>query len=105
MELLNIFAMIGLVINDLVAIVSVIGSVILFVGSFSSASLRRYGRIADWSILGLVLGALFQISMAITGTTPDKIGFVVGMTPMMVNGLLGLSLLLLIGRWVIRRNR
>ncbi len=105
MELLNVFAMMGMVIDDLLAILSVLGSVILFFGSFSDAPLRRYGRIADWSILGLVLGALFQISMAITRTTPEKIGFLVRVTPMIVNGLLGLSLLLLIGRWWIRRNR
>lgn len=105
MELLNIFAMIGTTINDLAAISSVLGSVILFVGSFSKAPLRRYGRIADWSIVGLVMGALFQLSMAITGTTPELIGMVVRMTPMMVNGLLALSFVLLMGRWWVRRNR
>ena len=105
MELLTIFAMIGIAINDLVAIISVVGSAILFIGSFSKVPLKRYGRIADWSIVGLVLGTLFQLSMVITGTTPDMIGMVVRMTPLVVSGLLALSFLLLMGRWWIRRNR
>ena len=105
MELLNVFAMIGMAIDDLVAIISVIGSVILFIGSFSKAPLQRYGRIANWSILGLVLGIFFQLSMAITGTTPDQIGLVIRMTPIIVNALLALSLMLLLGRRWIRRNQ
>jgi hypothetical protein len=104
MELMNVFAMIGLVINNLCAIISVVGSAILFIGSFSKVPLKQYGRIADWSILGLVLGILFQVSLAVTGTTPEKIGFVFPMTTSMVNGLLFISLILLIGRLVIRRN-
>lgn len=105
MELLNVFAMIGFVINDLVSIISVLGSLILFVGSFSNAPLKRYGRIADWSIMGLVLGTLFQLSMAITGTSPELIGMVVRMTPLMVSVLLALSFVLLVGRGLIRRSR
>jgi uncharacterized membrane protein len=105
MELLNIFAMMGMVIDDILAILSVVGSAMLFVVSFSKAPMRRYGTIANWSIGGLVVGSLFQISMAITGTTPEMVGIVFRMTPMMANGLLGLSLLLLVGRWLIRRNR
>jgi hypothetical protein len=104
-ELLSVFAMMGTIINDLLAILSVLGSLILFFGSFSDAPLRQYGKIAEWSILGLIFGAFFQISMAITGTTPKKIGFAVEMPPTVVNGLLGLSFLLLMGRWWIKRNR
>lgn len=105
MGILNIFAMMGMVIDDLLAILSVVGSVILFIGSFSNTSLRRYGPIANWSIGGLVFGIFFQICMAITRTTPEMIGLIFRMPPMMANGLLGLSLLLLIGRWLVRRNR
>jgi hypothetical protein len=105
MELLNFFAMIGMVINDLLAIFSVIGSVVLFFGSFSDTPLGRYGEIANWSILGLIIDGLFQISMAITGTTPEKIGILVRMTPVMGDGLLVLSFILLIGRWWLKRNR
>jgi hypothetical protein len=43
-------------------------------GSFSKAPLRRYAKIAEWSLAGLVFGSLFQASMVITGTTPEKVG-------------------------------
>jgi len=104
MELIKVFAMIGLVINDLLAIFSVIGSAILLFGAFSKAPLKRFGQIADWSIAGLFFGALFQISMAATGTTSEHIGVVVPMSPLMVNALLCVSLLMLIGRWLIKRT-
>ena len=103
MELLNFFAMIGMVINDLLALLSVVGSTILLFGAFSKASLKRYGKIAEWSILGLIFGGLFQISMAITGTTPEKIGVIFRMSTVMISALLGVSILMLIGRWVIRK--
>ncbi len=74
MEVITVLAMIGTVIDDFLAILSVIGSFILFAGSFSKAPMRRYGKIADWSMAGLVFGGLFQISMAVTGTTPEKVG-------------------------------
>lgn len=105
MDALDIFATIGSLINDLLAILSVIGSVILFFGAFSKVRLRWYGKVAYWSVGGLVFGVFFQLSMAINGSTPEQIGFVVRMTPLMVNGLLGLSLILLVGRWLIRRRR
>ena len=105
MNLLSVFAAIGMVINDLVAIISVIGSAVLFFGSFSDKPLSSYGRLVDWSYAGLIFGVFFQISMATTGTTPEKIGIVLAMTPAAINALLGLSMLLLVGRWWIKKNR
>ena len=102
MEIINVFAMVGMVINDLLAILSVIGSLIMLLGSFGKASWKKYGQIADWSILGLVFGWSFQISMAITKTTPDMIGMVFRMPSLMVYALLSVSLLMLIGRFAIR---
>lgn len=55
MEIIAVFAMIGMFINDLLAILSVIGSAILLFGVFSKAPLRRYGKIVDWSIVGLCI--------------------------------------------------
>ncbi len=102
MGLLDVFAMVGMFINDLIAGISVLGSTILLFSAFSKTPLKRYGRIADWSIAGLVFGLLFQISMAITGTTPERIGFVMPMSALMVDALLGVSILMLVGRWIIR---
>ncbi len=103
MEIINIFAMIGMVINDLLAIFSLGGSLILLLGSFSRVPLKRYGQIANWSIAGLIFGGLFQLSMAVTGTTPERIGIIVPMSALMISAMLGVSLLMLIGRWAIRR--
>lgn len=103
MEIISVFAMIGMFINDLLAILSVIGSAILLFGVFSEAPLRRYGKIADWSIVGLCMGGAFQIALFISGSMPDRIGFVFPMESLMVSALLGISLLMLIGRWSIRR--
>jgi hypothetical protein len=49
-------------INDVLGILSAAGSLILLLGSFGKAPIRKYGQIADWSILGLVFGwgARFQ---------------------------------------------
>lgn len=105
MELLSIFAAIGIMFNDIFALFSVIGSFILLVGAFASKSpMRKFGRIANWSVMGLVFGVFFQISMAITHTTPDLIGMVVRMTPLMVNILLAISFLFLAGRLWIKKN-
>jgi hypothetical protein len=102
MEILNFLAMIGTIINDLLSILSALGSLILLLGSFGKASWKRYGQIADWSILGLVFGWVFQIAMEITHTMPERIGIFFPMQPMMVYALLGVSLLMVIGRIVIR---
>lgn len=104
MEIFNVFAMVGMVINDLLAIFSLVGSVILLFGAFSKAPLNRYGQIANWSILGLAFGVLFQISMAVTGTTPESIGVVFSMPTLMVTAMFAVSLLMLVGRWIIRRT-
>jgi hypothetical protein len=103
MEIIAVFAMIGMFINDLLAILSVVGSTILLFGAFSKAPLRRYGKIADWSIVGLCMGGAFHIALFISGSMPDRIGFVFPMAHLMVSALFGISLLMLIGRWSIQR--
>jgi hypothetical protein len=99
MELLNFFAMIGRHINDLLAIFSVVSAFIMLFGNYS------YGDLANYSILGLLFGGLFQISMFVTGTMPARIGVIVPMTPLVVNGLFELSLLMVIARWLLGRHR
>ncbi|MBK6793016.1 MAG: hypothetical protein IPG80_10870 [Anaerolineales bacterium] len=103
MEIINILAMVGTIINDILALLSALGSFIMLLGSFGKASWRKYGQIADWSILGLVLGWGLQICMAITKTTPEQIGMIFRMPTLMVYALLSISLLMVIGRMIIRR--
>ena len=103
MEIITIFGGVGMIINDLLAVLSAIGSLIMLLGSFGKASWKKYGQIADWSIIGLVFGWGFQISMAVSGMMPEQIGIVFRMPALMVYALLSISLLMLIGRIVIRR--
>ncbi|MFN8382076.1 MAG: hypothetical protein U0V02_09060 [Anaerolineales bacterium] len=104
MGILDVFASIGMFINDVMAGLSVLGSTILLFGAFSKTPLRRYGPFANWSFAGLAFGLLCQISMAITGTTPERIGFLMPMSALMVDALLGVSILMLTGRWLIRKT-
>jgi hypothetical protein len=99
MELFNFFASIGIRINDLLAIFSVVSSFILLFGSYSNSDLANY------SLIGLFLGVLFQGSMIYTGILPARIGVFVPMTPLLANWLLGTSLFMVILRWVLRRIR
>lgn len=103
MGILDVFASMGMFINDVMAALSVLGSTILLFGAFSKVPLRKYGPFANWSFAGLAFGLLCQISMAITGTTPERIGFLLPMSALMVDALLGVSILMLGGRWIIRR--
>lgn len=103
MDLITFFAMVGVLINDALAVLSALGSFIMLLGSFGKASWKKYGRIADWSLLGLVFGWGFQIAMAVTGTIPEQIGMVFRMPALMVYALLSVSLLMVIGRIIIRR--
>lgn len=103
MDVIEILGYVGMGINDLISILAFVGSLILLLGSFGKASWKKYGRIADWSLLGLVFGWGFQIAMAVTNTMPERIGMVVPMSPLMVYALLSTSLLMVIGRIVIRR--
>jgi hypothetical protein len=104
MELLNIFAMVGMTINDLLAILSIIGSGVLFIGALVSKSrMYKFGRVAYWGVGGLVFGGFFQLAMAVTGSTPEMIGMVFRMTPLTATGLFVLSFLLIMGRlWLLR---
>jgi len=98
MELFFFFARIGRAINDLLAIFSVVSCFLLLFGSYS------YGDLGNYSLLGLFFGGLFQISMVITGTMPQRIGVFLPMTPPIVNGLFGSSLFMVILHLLLRRR-
>lgn len=99
MELLHFFATIGIKINDLLAIFSVVSSFILLFGNYS------YSDLGNYSMLGLFLGVLFQGSMIYTGILPARIGVFVPMTPLVANWLFGASLFMVLIRLVTKRNR
>jgi hypothetical protein len=77
----------------------VVSSFILLFGAFS------YGDLANYSLVGLFFGVLFQVSMIMTGTLPARIGVFVPITPLVANWFFGASLFMVLIRWVTKRNR
>ncbi|MCE9645280.1 MAG: hypothetical protein K8S20_04710 [Chloroflexi bacterium] len=103
MELLNIFALIGLFIDDILATFSIVGSAVLFIAAIiSKKPMKKFGQVADWSILGLAFGGFGQIAIAVTRTPAEKIGFL-QLPLLIVNGLLFISLLMVVGRFILMR--
>jgi len=104
MSTLSIFAASGFFFNDVLAILSVVGSVFLFLGSlFSNDISARLVSLGEWGMAPLVFGSFFQVALIITGINPDSIGFIVRIPTGVVNGLFAVSILLLVARWWLGR--
>ena len=56
MFLFGLFAMSGIFYNDVLALVSIVGSLILFLGSFPNSALKPLIGLAEWSSAPLVFG-------------------------------------------------
>jgi hypothetical protein len=106
MFLFILFAMSGVFYNDVLALVSIIGSLILFLGSFPNSALKPLIGLAEWSSAPLVFGTFFQACLLLTGLAPEykTIGFIVPMPQGWVNALFAFSLALTGARWWMRRN-
>lgn len=95
-SLIDIFAGMGMVIDDLLAIISLIGAfIILFMR-------KPDEKMAFWAVGGLFFGAVGQICLTIKGM-PANIG-IFQMNPGLVNALLLATLGLLILRPILRRR-
>ncbi len=103
MGLVTLFATMGLVVNDLIAALSLLGSFLVLVGSFGSE--WRLGRFYTWSIGGLIVGTLFQVCIAVSGIPAELIGFILRLPATTINGLLVLSFILLLVHAWIQRNK
>jgi hypothetical protein len=103
MAILQIFTAIEMFFGDLIAILAAIGSLFMFFSIFGEDNPSQ--QVKKWSYGGLLVGALGQFSMYVTGTAAEKIGFVFQFTPELVNSLLLLSVGLLVLRWWIISNR
>lgn len=103
--LIIIFAMSGNVYNDVLALVSIVGTLIMFLGSLPNSPVRRYIGIGEWSLSAVFFGVLFQLSMVSMELIPERIGFVFPMAPARVNGLFAMSITFLIGYWWLRRKQ
>lgn len=103
MEMLSMFAAIGLMFNNLVALASAFGSAVMLLRAFVPA--RKFGEIADWSLAGLVFGGFFQLCILFTGLEAERIGILLPLPINVVNALFVTSLFLVLLRWNIRRQR
>jgi hypothetical protein len=106
MFLFILFAMSGVFYNDVLALVSVSGSLILFLGSFPNSPFKPLIGLAEWSSAPLVFGTFFQACLLLTGLAPEyeTIGFFVPMPHGWVNALFAFSLALMGALWWLRRN-
>jgi uncharacterized membrane protein YdcZ (DUF606 family) len=105
LDILNIIAKAGASVDDVLAIVSIVGSGLLFLVAFLTADpLHKFGILASGSVFGLLLGALGQFAIAYTDLKVRRIG-AFGFTPALVNELLIISFALLVVRWFLVRGR
>ena len=89
--------------NDVLVLISILGSSVLFLGSFPHSPFKCLMGLAEWSSAPLVFGTFFQISLILTGVAAEteKIGMLVPMPPRIISGLFALSLVLLgSGSWL-----
>jgi hypothetical protein len=98
-NILVIFANIGQLMGDILALISVAGSIfMLFIRS------GRWSQFVELGIFALILGALGQIAMAVLHYNLDSIG-VFQMTPAQVDGLLLISAIMIFARNLLIRLR
>ena len=103
MNMIELFANMALVVNDLFAMLTVLGSSILLLGSF--VPMGKFGQIADWSIGGLIFGAAGQVCIFLAGMQNAKIGILVPQSFWAINLLLLASIAMLMLRWRLRSNQ
>ena len=92
--------------NDVLAILSLLGSLVLFLGTFPQSPFKRLQKLAEWYIAPLVFGTLFQIAFVLLQLVPETetMGLLVPMRPGLVNALFVTSYMLVGGRLWVRRN-
>jgi hypothetical protein len=92
--------------NDVLGLISLLGSLLWFLGSLPNSPLKRLIGLAEWSSAPLVFGTFFQVSFLLIGMAPETptMGILVPMPPGLVTGLFSISVALFIGRkWLKRR--
>lgn len=107
MFLFTLFAMSGVFFNDMLALVSIAGSIILFLGAFPDSPFQRLTGLAEWNSAPLVFGTFFHVCLFLMGMAPEfpTIGFVLPMPQAVISMLFAASLLLMAGRWWVRKNQ
>ena len=101
----HLFSTMGMLGGDILALFSVMGSVVVFLDSITSNSdLHRRGKFLDMSLVCLIMGMIGQFAIAYTGARVERVGFL-QIRIIIVDGLLALSFLFLLASWFIRRTR
>jgi len=88
-------------------LISIAGSIIRFLGAFTNSPFRRFIPLAEWHIAPLIFGSIFQLAFMLIDMAPEtpKMGLLLPMPPILVNGLFMISFLLLLGRWWVEKNQ
>ena len=107
MSVLAIFAASGYFYNDILVLISILGSSVLFLGSFPHSPFKRLIGLAEWSSAPFVFGTFFQVCLILTGMAveTETIGVLIPMATNLVSGLFALSFVLLGGRWWLKRSQ
>jgi hypothetical protein len=78
MYIINLWAWVAMLINNVFALISFIGSLVLLLAAIISRGFHRRartpGNLGPWSVACLVLGLLGQIAIVIAGKTGEQIG-------------------------------
>jgi hypothetical protein len=92
--------------NDVLAILSLLGSLVLFLGAFPESPFKRLQKVAEWYIAPLVFGTFFQIAFVLLQLVPETetMGILVPMRPGLVNALFVASYVLVGGRWWVAKR-
>lgn len=98
-------AMSGVVYNDILSVISLLGCNLMFLEALFGQRLRMLKELGAWSAALLVFGSVFQVCILVTGLAPEKIGFMMPMTPGLASGLFMTSILLFLTGWWIRMYR
>lgn len=89
MAFIEIFAGVGLVAEDVLALMGLVGCIMIYLFG------RRARQFIEWGVMGVVFGWMFLLCMALTGPLPERIGMVIGLPPLVIVALLAVSTLLL----------
>jgi hypothetical protein len=105
MSIFDMFAGVAIFIGDVLAILSLIGSIAIFAVGFRNLGADRRIRVPSqmqlWSFLGLFVGVLGYIGLVVSNTKAERIGLFFKMSPTVFGGILLLSLILLIAKMFI----
>ena len=96
MTIFELFAAMGLFVGDIFAAIGLFGSTFLLLWMLAGKRMKRVPETMwVWAWSGTTVGVLCFVSMLITGTWADKVGFVFGWPPSVVGGLLAASVAML----------